>query len=199
MPAEVIFPELLETERLELRRYASADAAGILKLVDQNRAGLMQSFSQMAKGLIRSEDAQSFIEEKAGHWNARRVFCYGIWRKVSTQQIGQIQVKNIVWDVPSAELSYFIDSSSQRQGFAGEAISVILRVALQEFGFKRVFVRIIRSNRKSIRLANKLGFKHEGLHRNEFRCGFGELHDVHYFSFTIDDLESVSALPERKV
>jgi RimJ/RimL family protein N-acetyltransferase len=116
-----------------------------------------------------------------------RLFCYGIWLKVSKQQIGQLQVKNIVWDVPSAELSYFIGSSTQRQGFATEAISGILRTAFKQLDFKRMFVRIIPSNEESIFLASKLGFKHEGLHRNEFRCGFGELHDVHYFSLTIED------------
>jgi len=144
----------------------------------------------MAKGLSQAEDVKSFTEDKAEQWNTRRAFCYGIWLKGSNQQIGQLQVKNIVWDVPSAELSYFIGSSSQRQGFASEALSAILRTAFTQLGFKRMFVRIIPSNKESILLANKLGFKHEGLHRNEFRCGFGELHDVHYFSLTLDEFRT---------
>ena len=190
MPCEVTFPELLETERLVLRRYRSADAAGILELVDKNRARLVQNFSPMANALFQGEDVKSFVEDKTEQWNAGRAFCYGIWFKISKQQIGQLQVKNVMWDVPSAELSYFIDSSSERQGFATEAISGILRVALEQLDFKRIFVRIIPSNQGSIALANKLGFKHEGLHRNAFRCGFGELHDVHYFSVTMEDFRT---------
>ena len=190
MPCEVTFPELLETERLVLRRYRSVDAAGILELVDKNRARLVQNFSPMANALFQGEDVKSFVEDKTEQWNAGRAFCYGIWFKISEQQIGQLQVKNVVWDVPSAELSYFIDSSSERQGFATEAISGILRVAIEQLDFKRIFVRIIPSNQGSIALANKLGFKHEGLHRNAFRCGFGELHDVHYFSVTTDDFRT---------
>ena len=190
MPREVTFPELLETERLVLRRYRSVDAAGILELVDKNRARLVQNFSPMANALFRGEDVKSFVEDKTEQWNAGRAFCYGIWFKISEQQIGQLQVKNVVWDVPSAELSYFIDSSSERQGFATEAISGILRVALGQLDFKRIFVRIIPSNQRSIALANKLGFKHEGLHKNAFRCGFGELHDVHYFSVTMEDFRT---------
>jgi len=190
MPGEVTFPELLETERLVLRRYRSADAAGILELVDKNRARLVQNFSPMANALFQGEDVKSFIEDKTAQWNAGRAFCYGIWLKISKQQIGQLQVKNVMWDVPSAELSYFIDSSSERQGFATEAISGILRLAFEQLDFKRIFVRIIPSNQGSISLANKLGFKHEGLHRNAFRCGFGELHDVHYFSVTTEDFRT---------
>ena len=190
MPSEVTFPELLETERLELRRYCTADALGILELVDKNRSRLMQNFGPMAKGLSQEEQARSFAEDRAAQWNARKAFCYGIWLKGSKGQIGQLQVKNILWEVPSAELSYFIGSSSQRRGFATEAISAVLRVAFERLGFERIFVRIIPSNKESVLLANKLGFKHEGLHRSEFRCGLGELHDVHYFSLTIDDFET---------
>ncbi len=190
MTDEVTFPELIETQRLVLRRYRSADGSGILELVDKNRADLIQNFSSMAKRLSTREDVNSFMADKAEQWNTKRAFCYGIWAKASKQQIGQLQVKSITWDVPSAELSYFIDNSSQRQGFATEAASTILRVAFEQLDFIRVFVRIIPSNRESISLANKLGFKPEGLHRKAFRCGFGKLHDVHYFALTIDDFRS---------
>jgi RimJ/RimL family protein N-acetyltransferase len=190
MPGEVTFPELIDTRRLVLRRYHSADGPGILELVDKNRADLIQNFSSMANGVSTREEVDSFMADKAEQWNTRRAFCYGIWAKASNQQIGQLQVKNITWDVPSAELSYFIDNSSQRQGFATEAASTILRVAFEQLDFSRVFIRIVPSNTESISLANKLGFKPEGLHRNAFRCGFGKLHDVHYFALTIDDFRS---------
>ncbi len=190
MPGEVTFPELIDTQRLVLRRYRSADGPGILELVDKNRAHLIQNFSSMANGVSTREDVEFFVEDKAEQWNARQTFCYGIWANTSKQQIGQLQVKNITWDVPSAELSYFIDNASQRQGFATEAVSTILSVAFKQVDFNRVFVRIIPANAESVSLANKLGFKHEGLHRNAFRCGFGKLHDVHNFALTIDDFRS---------
>jgi RimJ/RimL family protein N-acetyltransferase len=53
--------------------------------------------------------------------------------------------------------------------------------------FKRICLRIIASNTEGLLLAERLGFKREGLHRNEFRCGFGELHDVYYYSLTSED------------
>jgi ribosomal-protein-alanine N-acetyltransferase len=187
MPSEPAFPDLLRTDRLVLRAYAAADSPGLLKLVEQNRDILIRNFPQMAKGFARLEDSIAFTEEKALQWNDRNAFCYGIWLKDSKEQIGQILVKNLTWNIPSAELSYFIASQLQRKGFATEAISVILRTAFKELGFNRIFIRIIPSNRESILLANKLGFKQEGLHRNEFRCGFGELHDVYYFSLTNQD------------
>jgi RimJ/RimL family protein N-acetyltransferase len=94
MLAEVTFPDVLDTERLVLRRYSSADARGIFELVDRNRTHLIRNFSPMAKGLSQVEEAISFTEQKAEQWNARKAFCYGIWLRVSKEQVGQLQVKN---------------------------------------------------------------------------------------------------------
>lgn len=180
------FPEIVETERLVLRRYRNEDAAGILELVERNRPQLIREFAQIA-GLQNVEETKSFIAEKEEQWNDGKTLCYGIWRKQARQQIGQIQVKNVAWEIPSAELGYFIGWLSQRQGYASESVRGIAGLALQELDFQRIFVRILPSNRKSFSLAKKLGFQEEGVHRSAFRCGFGELHDVHYLSLTMED------------
>ena len=190
MPGEMTFPEFVETERLVLRCYSGADAPGILELVHKNRDRLVQNFAPMAKGLSKVEEARSFADDRVEQWKARKAFCYGIWRRASVRQIGQLQIKNVVWDVPAAELSYFIDGASQLQGFASEAISAIVRIAFQEVGFQRISVRVIPSNKESTALAKKLGFRHEGRHRSEFRCGLGELHDVNYYSLTMEDFRN---------
>jgi ribosomal-protein-alanine N-acetyltransferase len=181
------FPGVIHTRRLALRRYDTTDALSILELVDRNRDVLMESFSGMAKGLSAVKGAELFVQKKKEEWDAGRVFCYGVWLQSSKKHVGQIQIKNITRNVPSAELAYFIDGSFQRQGFATEAISAILSVAFTRFYFGRMFVRVLPSNENNILLARKLGFQHEGVHRSEFRCGRGRLHDVHYFSLTGDD------------
>lgn len=115
------FPEIVETERLVLRRYRNEDAAGILELVERNRPQLIREFAQIS-GLQNVEETKSFIAEKGEQWNDGRTLCYGIWRKQARQQIGQIQVKNVAWEIPSAELGYFIGWLSQRQGYASESV-----------------------------------------------------------------------------
>lgn len=153
-----------------LRRYDDADAPGLLTLVESNRAQLPRSFATLANGVLRIGDAASFVRDKAGQWDAGTTFCCGIRPKPTMPLIGRLQVKNIAWDIPAAELSCFIDA------------------AFGKLAFARLSVRIIASNHGSIALANRLGFRHEGLLRNTFRCGHGELHDVHHFSLAADDL-----------
>src|ERR1700685_2388565 len=113
------FPEIIETERLRLRRYRDGDADGILELARDNRARLVREFAQIA-GLETVGDAQAFIAEKYSQWESGQAFCYGIWSKPESELIGQIQIKNIAWEIPSAELGYFIGGSWQRQGYASE-------------------------------------------------------------------------------
>lgn len=175
------FPEVLKTERLTLRCYREEDAAGVLKLANENHALLIREFSQNA-ALRTLAQAQSFISEKREQRSAARTWCYGIWLTGSEDPIGQIQVKNVAWDIPSAELGYFIIQAQQGNGYAPEAIREILRVAFQELEFERIFVRILPTNSKSLALANKIGFQPEGVLRRAFRCGLGELHDLHYLS-----------------
>ena len=178
---ENAFPARVETDRLLLRCYEEQDANAVLRLVHQQRSHLIREFAQQAS-LDRLEDAKSFIAEKAQQWESGRAFCYGIWENSSGEFVGQIQIKSIAWEIPAGELGYFIADPFQRRGFATESINAILRLAFEEQGFQRVFVRILPSNRESLALARKLGFQQEGLHRSAYRCGFGDLHDVYYLS-----------------
>lgn len=180
------FPKLLRTDRLLLRSYSREDSAGILKLVNGNRDSLVREFAQLAS-LRTIEDAALLVCEKHQQWNAGRTFCYGVWRSDQPEQIGQIQVKNIAWEIPAAELGYFIAAPWQRCGYATETIRAILRFAFGRLSFQRVFLRILPENRESLSLAHKLGFRFEGLHRRAFRCGLGELHDVNYLALIHDD------------
>lgn len=67
MPNAIAFPDTIDTERLVLRRYSSADAPGISELVEKNRDRLIRNFSQMAKGMSQVEEAIAFTEQKGSN------------------------------------------------------------------------------------------------------------------------------------
>lgn len=191
------FPEKLDSERLLLRCYREEDSSALFDLVDDNRALLICEFAPTAT-LTSLAGIASFITGKRDSWKAGKTFCYGIWGKSAGELIGQIQVKNVAWEIPAAELGYFIGKRHQRQGFASETIKALLRIALEERGFERVFVRILPSNSGSFALAKKMGFQEEGVQRRAFRCGHGELHDVRCLSLTKEDYRRLAATFETK-
>jgi ribosomal-protein-serine acetyltransferase len=187
MSSEQSVPEVINTARLALRRYGAVDGESLRTLVDDNRVHLIESFPEIAHGLSTSAESAAFIADKAVQWSAGKTYCYGIWRADTRALAGQIQAKNILWNVPSAELSYFVAINSLRLGIASEAIASLLQVLFEQLEFSRVYVRVIASNRPSLALAQALGFKAEGLHRQEFRCGLGRLHDVQHLSILRSD------------
>jgi RimJ/RimL family protein N-acetyltransferase len=182
MNPSATFPDALSSERLLLRRCRAEDADYLQALVSENRQHLIQSFPEMARGLSTPAEMTEFLEDKAMQWAAGKIFCYCIWRTDSSALIGQIQVKNIVWNVPSAELSYFIATTALRRGYASEAVRCLQHLLFERLGFNRLFVRIVAENAASLALAEALGFRSEGLHRQAFRCGLGLLHDVHHLA-----------------
>lgn len=184
---ETTFPKSITTARLELRSYAEADAESVAELIDSNRQHLLQNFPELSRGLSTPVEVGQFVSNCTLQWNGRKGYCYGVWTRTPKKLIGQVKVKNIHWEIPGAELSYFIGESFLRRGYASEAVRAVMNVALKELSFNRVCVRIISSNVASRHLARKLGMHHEGLHRQEFRCGFGELHDVDYYSLIRKD------------
>ncbi|MEY2412973.1 MAG: [ribosomal protein S5]-alanine N-acetyltransferase [Acidobacteriaceae bacterium] len=119
--AKIAIPEKVETERLTLRRYRREDSAGIVELVRDNREQLIREFAAMTN-LHNLDQAASFVSEKEKQWDERKTFCFGIWQKERGKQIGQIQMKNVAWEIPAAELSYFIDREFRQKGFATESI-----------------------------------------------------------------------------
>jgi [ribosomal protein S5]-alanine N-acetyltransferase len=176
------FPRILETQRLTMRVCTRADSGTFFDLIDRNREHLKRNFAQLASAILQPSDAQSHVAQMTRHWAAGKEFAYGVWLRAQNQLVGHVRLKNILWDIPAAELSYFVCQSSLRQGIASEAILALLNVAFEQARFRRIHLRIIASNHASLSLAQKLRFRQEGLHRNEFRCGYGELHDVCHYS-----------------
>ena len=186
------FPDQLVAGHVQLRRYHPSNAEGVRQLIDRNRERLRRNFPELANGVKTVEAASAYIVASDKQWADGVAFVYGVWFPSELHPIGQLRIKNMVWDVPSAELSYFVDRQWVRKGVATEAVRAVLREAFGERGFKRVYVRIIGVNEESLALARRLNLRHEGVHRNSFRCGLGELHDVHLFAMTDVDYSSDS-------
>ena len=67
----------------------------------------------------------------------------------------------------AGEIGYWIRSDATGKGIATEAAARITDIAFSELGLHRVTLRIAVGNRPSERIAEKLGYVHEGLLREE--------------------------------
>jgi RimJ/RimL family protein N-acetyltransferase len=87
--------------------------------------------------------------------------------------------------------SYGIDVAPehQRQGYAREAIRLVLRYYFEELRYQKVTVPVHSDNEASIRLHEGLGFQREGTHRRMFYTQ-GHFVDVIWFGMTAEEFHA---------
>src|ERR1700741_2885942 len=171
-------PDTRHTQRLVLQPYAVPDAPEVYNLVKANEAWLIPAFPRMIKGTQTPESTIEYIEQRQNDWEQRTAFAFGIRLKENRRLIGHIMLKSIDWTVPKCELGYWISDHEKGKGFMKEVVQDILIYCFEELNMQKVFLRIAPDNIPSLQLAEKCGFKKEGLLKNEFRTADDRLIDL---------------------
>jgi ribosomal-protein-alanine N-acetyltransferase len=105
--------------------------------------------------------------------------------------IGRVALSNVVrgpWQ--NATLGYWIDQGSLGRGHATRAVLLVLRFAFEHAGLHRVQPAIIPRNARSVRVAEKAGFRLEGRALRYLKInGVWEDHDV--YALTVEDWDAM--------
>jgi RimJ/RimL family protein N-acetyltransferase len=180
-PLLLELPEELHTQRLLLRKYRAGDGAALFALLERNnnREALFPNVEEVAT-LRNIKAAELKIRRHEAEWVARKRFVLGIWMKKDDVFVGEIWIEPNQWDVPSFELGWFLDVGSQRKGLAREAATRSLMFIFNNLHAHKVIVITRDTNQRSIKLAQRLGFKQEG-HFREARIERGKRYGPIYF------------------
>lgn len=92
-----------------------------------------------------------------------------IVRRVDRELLGGVALHHLDTSRDCAELGYWVGRPYRRQGYAAEAVTVLLRVAFHHLRLHRIEARVFPGNRRSIRLLEGSGFRFEGRTRDEVR------------------------------
>lgn len=150
---------MLETERLELRRFTEDDASFVLRLV--NEPSLVRYIGD--RGVRNLEDARRYIENGPVAGYAR--FGYGLLcvvRKTDRALLGMCGVLKRD-TLPDADLGFSFFPEYWSQGYAFESASAVMKHAREALALGRILAITTVDNDPSIRLLGKLGFRFEGL------------------------------------
>jgi [ribosomal protein S5]-alanine N-acetyltransferase len=127
-------------------------------------------------------------------WAAGSAFAFAVLAMEEGDRIvGRVALANVVrgpWQ--NATLGYWIDEGSGGRGHATRAVRLALQFAFEHAGLHRVQPAIIPRNVRSVRVAEKVGFRLEGraLHYLKIN-GVWEDHDV--YALTVEDWERMRA------
>lgn len=96
-------------------------------------------------------------------WNLGIAYAFGIFLR-SGGLVGEIHLSNVLrGPFQNAMLGYWIDREHVGKGLAPEAIVLLLQFAFEDLGLHRVEIAIVPRNTASLRVAEKLGLREEGL------------------------------------
>ncbi|MBL7005563.1 MAG: GNAT family N-acetyltransferase [Spirochaetia bacterium] len=162
----------IENDRLLLRTITEADAQTALDFYQKNRVFHAQwgpvrdeSFYTLSgqKKIIQEEI--EFEQQAAGLrlWIFSRDQSSDSGSKEKTA-MGNLCLSRIIYgNFCSAFLGYQMDQRFVNKGYITEAVSELLRIGFEEFGLHRIEANIMPENLASRTVAEKLGFKSEGL------------------------------------
>ena len=148
----------MNTPRLLLRRFRPDDAADLAAYLGDPKTYRFEP----GEPLDRAQASQ-----RAAEMTASPAF-WAIELNAAGKVIGQLYLKQIEpLEHLTCELGFILSWAYQRQGYGAEAAAALVRQALTVGGMHRVVARCNPENAASWKLLEKIGFRREGLHRQE--------------------------------
>ncbi|MBV9623363.1 MAG: GNAT family N-acetyltransferase [Acidobacteria bacterium] len=170
---------LLQTRRLELRRFTEADIPELVRLIGAR---------EVAANTLRiphpytADDAREFLD---GH-RARPDFAFAIVLRIQRRLIGGIGLHPETQH-QRAELGYWVGVPYWGKGYATEAAQAVVRYGFDQLGLNRIFASHFRQNPASGKVLKKLGMRHEGRMRQHV-LKWGEFMDIELYSILREEV-----------
>ncbi|MDU8887187.1 GNAT family protein [Yeosuana sp. MJ-SS3] len=151
------------------------------QLIDNNKHRLEDYFAGILSKNKSLADTKKFFQKTEQRINDKTYFPYIILNKEKDKYIGLIDIKNIDWRVPKAEIGYFIDSEYQGKRIISKALGFVVNYIVEKHHFKKLLCRANGENVGSIQVALKNGFELEGTIRNDYVTTKGRVVDLNYY------------------
>jgi ribosomal-protein-serine acetyltransferase len=156
-----MFSHLID-EDLELRLLEQHHAAELFELTDQNREYLRE-WLPWVDGTRAVTDTRRFIIASLYEFAEGRAMAAGVWRRGSL--VGSAGFTSIDRSGGRAEIGYWLGLHAQGEGIMTRVCRTLVRICFDELDLHRVEIHCATENRRSRAIAERLGFKQEGVLR----------------------------------
>jgi len=163
-----------------IRLLCKEDLQQYFQMIERNRQRL-DFFSGTVSNTKTPEDTKAFVDMILHKAADKTYFPFVIVDNSSNSIIGFLDIKNIEWNIPKAELGCYIDEEYAGKGVSTKALTIFCDHCFNELGFKKLFLRTHQSNLSAQKVAEKCGFEREGIIRNDYKTSSGEIVDLLYY------------------
>lgn len=150
-------------------------------LVQENLDHISATFPITVKACATLTKTQEFLNKNRRKQNENQGYYFYLRNTQSQKLIGYVCVKNVNRHIRKCELAYFIDQGFQGQGITSKAVATTVKFCFEVMKMNKVYICTSKINSASQRIATKLGFKQEGVLREEFKNGQAVLEDINYY------------------
>jgi RimJ/RimL family protein N-acetyltransferase len=167
-------PTHYETERLLVRCYEAGDGDWYYAVGQKNHAHLERYESgNVIFSLNSVEAAEVAVRGMQADFIAHNCFFFGAFEQNAF--VAQIYIGVVNWDLPEFEIGYFVDREHEGQGYVSESVRGALHFTFEHLRAQRVRLECDDTNLRSIRVAERCGFRREAHFRENKRHPDGTL------------------------
>jgi RimJ/RimL family protein N-acetyltransferase len=184
--------EVLQGERVLLRRYDRGDAPALHEAIVESRKQL-RPWESFAEAFQTVEEAEDWIVRRSASWLLRERFSCGLWQRHSGRYLGQLELwprGPDGWAIPAFTLAYWVRQAEVGQGYASEGVRLLTAYAFDALGAQRVELGIDAKNARSVAVARRCGFVLEGRLRHTGIEADGMLVDNLVFALVPSDRQA---------
>jgi RimJ/RimL family protein N-acetyltransferase len=187
-------PSVFSTARLRLEHPRPEHAAIVMASVNASLDEFR--FIDWGQSAFTAERAQRFCARDAALVAAGECLIYFAFDSASAAFVGNLDLHSFDFDVPRCEIGFAGDARLAGRGLMFEAATAVLKLGFS-LGVKRIEASCDARNVRSIRFAEQLGLRREGLLRSHSRDPQRGLCDDVLLAMLSDDPWPVWAPRER--
>ncbi len=155
-----------------LRTYEVSDAEDLFYAVDHARNHL-HPWLNWVDNTLRPEQSLEFIQRSIHQLEAQEALALGIFFK--TELIGGIGMDNWNQATKRAQVGYWIIKEFEGKGIINKCLLKFIDFLFDKTGLNKIEIHFVTANKRSAKVAQRLGFKTEGIIRQSIiRNGMSE-------------------------
>jgi RimJ/RimL family protein N-acetyltransferase len=137
--------------------------------------------------LYKEEHARGFLENSARRFESGEGYAFAVLDSETGALAGSIAIR--VQPFSSGHVGYWVVREARGRGVATAALKALCRWAVADLGLKRLELVTDPENLASQRVAEKAGFRREGIMRSALEYQDGRRSDSVLFSLLSDELD----------
>lgn len=156
---------ILIDDNLLLRSYHLEDAAELFRAVNESREHL-RPWLVWVDSTTRQEHSLQFIQVSLQQQNNQEALALGIFHK--RKIIGGIGMHE--WDhvLEKAQLGYWVSKDFEGKGIISTCLERFIDFLFDKVGLNKLEIHFVPANTRSATIAERLGFKVEGVLRDSY-------------------------------